>query len=349
MPARILDYARRAVVPAQGVPLFGMEVELEGMAAEVASEASWPRELTKHWRFVADGSLREGLELVSLPLKAETLEAAVEVLYNVVIGGENGLHPSVRTGIHIHAGCLDMDTDQVLRVCQHYALVEPLLFNFVAEWRDENIYCIPWYRSHNEPKALYRWLSQLTTWDERPPVCKYSALNTGPLSSFGTIEYRHAPTFEELALTKQWIQIVARLQSTYTSTYDVLDEWERLGPAAFAAMVFDGMNVPVLSSRDYEDLDVDRVAEYLRPRRDVAHVGWGVPPQLETRGTVIAGPTVRSGRIGRMGGINFNDLILRTHYEGTPAPEEEFPEDYEPDEFPEEPYDEERDEDEEEF
>jgi hypothetical protein len=327
MPARIVEYARRRTIDPQGVPLYGMEVELEGMTAEFAvNEVTWPRSLSRNWRFVQDGSLREGMELVSAPLKEDALIEAVEVLYTEVLGSGRGIHPSVRTGIHIHAGCLEMDTDQVLRVCQHYALVEPLLFAFVSEWRDENIYCIPWYRSHSEPKAVYRWLSNLAEWEERPPVCKYSALNTGPLSSFGTMEYRHAPTFEQVELAKQWVRIVARLHNTYTTTYDVLAEWERLGPAGFAAMVFDGMNMPIVLSRDYEALDVDRVAEYLRPRKDVAHDGWGLPPQLATGGVVAAGPTPRRNTLRglRYADLNLGNVFVRELTPDDPIEEEEM-------------------------
>lgn len=313
MPRLIADMARRPRVSGADGRLFGMEIEAEGMTPAEVHEREWPSGTMRHWNVVEDGSLRNGSEFVSLPLTQEFLRGAVQHLYRGAFGPDL-FHPSVRTGIHIHASCMFMDTDQVLRIGQHYALLEPLMFKAVGGQRDENIYCIPWYRAHDTPRAVFGVFAENREYE----LCKYTALHYAPLFKYGTLEYRHAPTFETAGEACEWLDLVAALHATWQTTYDVLDEWYRLGPSAFAERVF-GRDLGW--EPEYDALEVDRVCELLRPPKPVVHDGWGFPPMLKGEGTVaVPMRPLRARRVNAAGADTIADILDRARiYTSDPA------------------------------
>lgn len=258
---------------------YGLEVEAEGYQGGL-----WSEQFLKYWRSAPDGSLRNGgIEFISVPLIRSAVPPAIAAVWPYL---EEGLvRPSVRTGIHIHVSCLGLSTDDVLRILTHYALLEPVLFNFVGEEREENIYCVPWYRAHDEPATIRGWLDGAFPIRRRP--CKYSALFVGPLTSFGTIEFRHAPTWTDRSRMLLWWQMIQMIYRTHRTTYDVLAQWEALGPEAFTRAVFGKLAVPMPPLNVFEQADVTSVAEYLVEAATPVSPFWGAPPELATRGTVV--------------------------------------------------------------
>lgn len=266
---------------------YGIEVECEGLSN--AMPPLWTEPFFKYWRTAPDGSLRNGgIEFISSPLVRASVPPALAALWPYIESGQ--VRPSVRTGIHIHASCLGLDTDGVLRILQHYALLEPVLFNFVGIEREENIYCIPWYRAHDEPKVVRNWL-EFNGRTARAP-CKYSALYVGPLRTFGTIEFRHAPTWTNRATVLLWWKMVQALFRTHSTTYNVIDRWRAVGPHEFARGVFPRLDVALPGTAVFEDADVLAVAEHLAAVPATCASGWGRAPELATRGQVAIGAPI---------------------------------------------------------
>jgi hypothetical protein len=270
---------------------YGIEVEAEGCPVDRAPELAWSDAFYRHWTMAGDGSLRNGgIEFISKPLARAYVPPAVDSLWRYM--DEGRFHPSVRTGIHIHCNMMGKTVADTLRVLHHYALVEPQLFDFVGKEREENIYCIPWYRAHDEPQAVRTWLLSRETPDlreygtprDRAP-CKYSALFVEPLRRLGTIEFRHAPTFTERADMLHWWQMVQAVWRTVDTDYNVDAEFSRLGPVGFAKQVF--KSVPGMSFIDeaaYEHADVEAVAALLLPPKPVLANEWGMAPELRVSG-----------------------------------------------------------------
>jgi len=183
--------------------LYGVEVEVE-QAGEHPSR-QW---LTAHkWRVTEDGSLRNnGLEFVSSPVTLRTAMHSYEALCEKA--REFGYVANARTGIHVHADMRDLEVTQVAGVVAAYAAFEPLFFDLVGREREENIYCVPWYRAPEEGELI----ATLVTGDyaRLRDACKYSALYLMPLRKFGTIEFRAAPTWVDPEPMRRWMQAINR-------------------------------------------------------------------------------------------------------------------------------------------
>jgi hypothetical protein len=299
--------------------LYGIEVEWEGVHYNNLTLGQMSPEVWKYWSPVHDGSLREGVEFISKPLGPGRIQAAINALWGSQMIAAELLRPSVRTGIHIHCSCLGLNTDQVMRILQHYALLEPMLFHFCGGEREENIYCIPWYRSHDEPKQIFNWLSDdseaprdaIDAWDTSdPPTCKYSALHVGPLMRYGTIEFRMAPTWRDHRVVMRWFTMVQAIWRTNSSDYNVLEKWGELGPDGFCRFIFGQFWHPT-PEKYFLDMDVEHVASLLMKNKE-AKTGWGKTPTLNVKGSVTGGGARISSPTGRRVAANRERLVGAT-------------------------------------
>lgn len=193
---------------------FGVEIELEHV--EVPDRA-----MRSGWRFVTDGSLRDmGMEFLTAPVSRAEFEPMAAHLY--MLKDELGWQANARTGTHVHYNCLGMELGQVYNILALYILLEPLLFRAVGQEREENIYCVPWYRAHDEIRKAALFADD-NFHDPTVSACKYSALYLEPLSRFGTLEFRHAPVFDTPAELLRWMDIIR-----YTCTAGVNNSVESL-------------------------------------------------------------------------------------------------------------------------
>jgi hypothetical protein len=74
--------------------------------------------------------------------------------------------------------------------------------------REENIYCIPFYRANRPLKQLSRALRGYGGWNN---FQKYSALNLGAIQKFGTLEFRHAPLWDNVGQARLWLSVIDEL------------------------------------------------------------------------------------------------------------------------------------------
>lgn len=209
---------------------YGIEVEVEGLAPE--HRPGIARGLSRYWAIKEDGSLRNnGAEFVSKVLAPEHVAPAIASLYR---NTRPLWTPSPRTGIHIHANCLMLSVREVRNICTAYAMVEPLLFHFAGAEREENIFCVPWYRAQDEAELISRALKNANVYGTAS-CCKYSALFLGPLRTFGTIEFRHARTFDTSEELQTWANVVGNVYAQ--RGLDAFALYGERGPAAVARVV----------------------------------------------------------------------------------------------------------------
>jgi len=171
------------------------------------------------WKNVEDGSLRNnGREFVSIPIRGDTIPFALEVL-NRTLNKEKlciGHEFSERTSVHVHVDVRAMTTEQLQSFILTYILLEPLFYNYTGDTRYNNIFCVPLNYS-NLNKVLKRLFDDLqkgiahkamggiNTWP------KYTGFNLKPVTTYGTVEFRHMGGTCDVAELSNWINLILRL------------------------------------------------------------------------------------------------------------------------------------------
>jgi len=181
--------------------------------------------------------------------------------------------------------CLSLMIPDLSGVFTAYALLEPMLMHYCGELREENIYCVPWYRATAEAdKAAWLVKDPKTRFmDMRQKVahaCKYAALNFGPLHRFGTLEFRHAPTWDNIAPTMTWINMLLKIMDygTKKSAQEVLEAWHN-DPALWYRTVLGSLCLPMLHYHVLraEEVGAVSVAEKFLPVSKTRVQDWAAP------------------------------------------------------------------------
>jgi hypothetical protein len=183
--------------------LVGVECEFELVSPDSYGEGSalWAAE----WEMVTDGSLRNsGAEFITPPVSVARAKDMLDVMYRAK--DEFAFEANVRTSMHVHVNVRYLTHDELRGVVATYCVLEPALFAICGEVREENIYCVPFYRSNHPLYTLVKVLNRKQVWKH---IHKYSALNLGSIGKYGTIEFRHAPMWESAELAKAWVSLVA--------------------------------------------------------------------------------------------------------------------------------------------
>lgn len=188
--------------------IYGIELEIEN-----AQMLTYPRLFNR----VIDGSLRnDGMEFISRPAYYSTLVRGLEQFFKsnpglITVMDSDGTYApnsnySERTSIHVHTNCQDLTTDQMASICLLYQTFERVLFHFIRGDRDKNIFCVPWCESLISQRTIRSFLNgqvdKIYDWQ------KYTALNLLPLSSKGTIEWRHMAGTNDVTYIKTWLTII---------------------------------------------------------------------------------------------------------------------------------------------
>lgn len=187
----------------------GIEIEVENVGWAPSSQWN-TRSL---WTLTSEGSLRDGIELVSVPVAGKNIDRALEdadTFLNIYTP-----HISFRTSVHIHVNVLDLTCEELSRLMKLYLYYEPAFFRLHKEWdRSENLFCIPTYASF-EIQEAYRRLD----YDLRSGVVrnnylpwKYSALNSNSIYEHGTLEFRHMGGTSDMKAISSWINILLQLK-----------------------------------------------------------------------------------------------------------------------------------------
>lgn len=185
--------------------LCGIELEIEGW--------QWDRD-HPGFRFTEDGSLRPdergnpGIEAVTEPVRLMHAPGLLRSFFHRFPVVERNY--SERCSIHVHLNVNDMTYEQVGAFSLVYQTLERLLFGFVGHDRDKNIFCVPWSQSG----INYKLVSEMAydphglarRWQ------KYTALNLQPITTQGTIEFRHLHGTNDVELITNWLRLLGRMR-----------------------------------------------------------------------------------------------------------------------------------------
>lgn len=200
-----------------GAPLPRGEFIYTGIEIEVEN-ALVDHVVPDPWRFVQDGSLRNmGIELLSNPIRTQTTLTRYCNRYTE-LRGENPWQDSIRTSTHVHLDARGLQLPDLVRIVAAYNLVEPLLYQYCGPIREENIYCIPFYRADTTTHGLISAVRTGAFQHFLVNTCKYSGLYLGPVRTFGTIEFRMAPSFPSGASVMEWVLTLQHLYNAALAT-----------------------------------------------------------------------------------------------------------------------------------
>lgn len=177
--------------------LYGVELEIENCP-------DGPDHAHVGFSAKEDGSLRNnGWEFVSHPMDFNNLAYCLTNFFQK--NKFNAENYSDRCSVHVHANCLDLTVDQLAAVLLQYQTFEELLYKFVGQDRDKNIFCIPWSETqltYNFVNDLEKDLQRVRRWQ------KYTGLNILPLRQFGTIEFRQMGGEYDVVKILNWLRII---------------------------------------------------------------------------------------------------------------------------------------------
>jgi hypothetical protein len=201
--------ALKKEVPMVSNSFVGIEVEVEGIEKDM---------VLYYWTDKEDGSLRNnGMEYVTPPIRATEVPQALHEL-SKQIKAKNPRHDfSARTSVHVHVNVRDMTLQEVGAMSILYLLFERAFFKFAGRNRDKSIFCVPYQESIAYTKMVEHLLYVTNNNDAQVDIFnkfyKYHAYNMKPISTFGTIEFRHmAGTLDEERITT-WVNLILCLKN----------------------------------------------------------------------------------------------------------------------------------------
>lgn len=202
---------------------LGLEFEVENFTRA----EGLPDRLINYWAMKEDHSLRNrGMEFVfNQPLFGKDITAAIDAFYGWQV--RTRLQTSVRTGLHVHLDMREVSVDALVSFMMLYTAMEPLLYRWVGDSREESNFCVPLYYSdaalgaaRDVVSALISDESEVTKGKPTPLTSRinadrferYSGLNLQALSRFGSVEFRQLlMTFDKQRLLT-WINIILSLK-----------------------------------------------------------------------------------------------------------------------------------------
>lgn len=196
---------------------IGVEVELEGVATKGIKEDC---ELLRHTH---DYSLRGALcgeLLFDCPLKGGDVVTALTALETYVLKYETVPIRSSRTSTHVHIDVRDLSIDQLRNFIIVYLSTERLLSTYCGKAREENIFCVPIYKSSKLVKSLSLLFEESEIGLNRmtnllgafSDSIRYGALNFNSLWKHGTLEFRMLRGEYEANKIIEWINILLSIK-----------------------------------------------------------------------------------------------------------------------------------------
>lgn len=183
--------------------LVGIEIEIENVGGRSVGL------IDSSWTTAPDNSLRNaGIEFISRPILASMAPTILKSLLIDTLPKDCSFSP--RTSVHIHLDMQQMSGNGIVDFVGLYCLFEELLYRFAGRGRNKNIYCIPVCETD-----LARGLGFVGL---RKEWKKYTGLNLCPLSSYGTVEFRHMHGTYDVQKISSWIQLIVCLKDFVINT-----------------------------------------------------------------------------------------------------------------------------------
>ena len=200
---------------------IGVEVELEGTPIEGVNDMCPFLESTNDYSLRGEDS---GEILFAFPLKGEDAILALRAIETYTIKKKTRPIISSRTSTHVHIDMRNMDVDSLCKFIAVYLTIERVLFHYCGKEREDNIFCVPLYKSDSYLKYMSKlfnaengtqFLKHLQVFNEHS---RYAALNLNSLWTHGTIELRILKGEFRSNKLIDWVNMVLSIKKYAEST-----------------------------------------------------------------------------------------------------------------------------------
>lgn len=250
---------------------IGVEIELEN--AVRLAERNY-----QYWRVEGDGSLRKGgVELVmNAPYQGTDILAAFDEYEEALKGGR--ARGTQYCSTHVHMNFLSCTGADVLKFMFVYLLLEDGLARYCGPNRENNLFCLTVSNAEEQMNVLsdmYRAYRDKKDTVVRAVLrhggqngLKYSAMNLGALSQYGTIESRLSGALTTKDDLLKWVNILLSIRQYAINSADLTDvliQCSALSPLGFVRAVL-GDLYPELQEyfREEEVYDaIDRIQDIM--------------------------------------------------------------------------------------
>ena len=201
----------------------------------------------QYWRAEADGSLRNGIEYVSIPLEPKLLETALKELQKGFKDAKVVLDYSFRCSTHVHINVQDLTEGQLQSMILMYMLYENVFMNYVSDERVANRFCLRFQDAGSLTHQVGQILRDIRRNGLRHAFMnfqqnelKYAAFNLYTLVKYGTLEFRALEGTNDLEHIQTWVQAIIRLRSNAMKWEDPMAMYEEFqrAPGKMANEIF---------------------------------------------------------------------------------------------------------------
>lgn len=247
----------RKYTPAPELPLpvnkIGIEIEMEGLKDKGSLFA-----LTSngYWNIKDDSSLRgNAAELVSVPIFGEDIRTALEEVQAFFKAKKYKPAFNARTSLHVHMEMVDLSKEELIRLIVLYCAVEPVLFNYCDDTRQNNLYCLPISRIEEQKRRVARLIESLEASDRRAVQQhlqrwpKYCAINLNNITGIGTIEFRHMHGTVDTEEILTWIKLLMCIKKYAVHTMNGYNDFPEIvsgfDPREYLNSIFGELSVTI--------------------------------------------------------------------------------------------------------
>lgn len=183
---------------------YGLELELEGAGFPMPPDG---------WTDHPDPSLRNGTEyILSSPHDFSGLANRIKALNAAFAANGTRINNSYRAGTHVHVNIQHELWSTILGMIILEAVIEPVLLRLCGAARNGSYFCLPTYDTGD--LAVY-FEDLLDTIEAGVPPRsnrgKYACMNTDPISTFGTLEFRCFPASHDEDQILTWVSWIENM------------------------------------------------------------------------------------------------------------------------------------------
>lgn len=215
---------------------IGLELEIEGKKLPQQEDLDdfKSSKLGRRWVTHTDGSLRNGgLEYVlDAPCDETEVEELVGGLFKIFDNKSSTLNLTQRTSTHVHINVSKLRANVLTSYLVLWYIFEEALVNWCGEQRAGNLFCL---RSKDSAFIPDQWAKALASGSFRfANDYKYSSLNLGAFTRFGSFEFRALRGAENPELVIKWSKFLLSLrkeaETTFDNPYIIAEKLSEQGP-----------------------------------------------------------------------------------------------------------------------